>query len=551
MKRRAFILTLALLVVFVVSVSVAFAAGKPVVPTVSITAPANGATVSGAAVAVSADCTGGSGATVSGVTYAVDGGTAVAMTGPNGAASGTWTANWDSTQASNGSHTIAVTATNSSRKTATSSITVNVSNSGGGGGGTGAYALIAYNDLGMHCACPNTDLMILLPPFNTLRAQLIQRASKPVNVTSGVTVEYQSVENSEANLLQDTEYLKWLDNANRYFPTSKGYPTISRTNIVGLTGNKLNGTMKSTGAFWEATGIPNYPAKDTAGILDFFGEKRNPYLTANITAKDSTGNILATTSAVVPVSFGGCCGCHYTLSQNVLGISNPTPDQSFKVMSDLHLRDTGVDFYSMKPVRCSSCHADPAVDGPNAKNVNCTTTFSEALHLFHANSALVKSQYSSNIDNDCYQCHPDNNKVKCYRGLHQNASLGLNKWCSDCHGTILNRKDRTNYSTPWLYNSLPKCAQSGCHTNTYAESARSTTGIFGLYLASEGHHGGMLCTTCHGAPHSELPASNQYVNDNGQSVSLQTPFGVTNGKAIGVCDVCHIGRSTTWGVPPH
>lgn len=547
MKRRALIIALALVVALTLCVSAAFA-GKPVVPTVSITAPANGATVSGTAVAISADCAGGgSGVTVAGVTYAVDGGAAVAMTGPNGAASGTWTANWDSTKVSDGSHTIAVTAKNSSNKTATSSVTVTTSNSSG----TGAYALIAYNDLGMHCACPNTDLMILLPPFNTLRAQLIQRASKPVNVTSGVTLEYQSVENTEQNLLNDAEYVKWLDNANIYFPTSKGFPTISRTNIVGLTGNGLNGTMTSNGTFWEATGIPNYPAIDPNGILDFFGQKRDPYLTTNITAKDSGGNVLATTSAVVPVSFGGCCGCHYTLAQNVLGISNPTPDQSFKVMSDAHLRDTGVDFYSMKPIRCSSCHADPAVDGPNAKNVNCTTTFSQALHLFHANSALVKSSYSANIDNDCYQCHPDNNKVKCYRGLHQNASLGLNKWCSDCHGTILNRIDRTNYSTPWLYNSLPKCGQSGCHSSQYSESARSTTGIFGLYLASDGHHGGMLCTTCHGAPHAEIPASNPDANDNGQSVSLQSSFGVTNGKAIGVCDVCHIGRSTTWGIPPH
>jgi hypothetical protein len=388
--------------------------------------------------------------------------------------------------------------------------------------------------------------MILLPPFNTLRAQVIKRGSKPANVTSGITVEYQSVENTEANLLQDNEYLKWLDNAETLFPGCG----ISRTNIVGLTGNKLNGTMTSSGSFWEATGIPNYPAIDPNGIYDFFGQKRDPFLTANVTAKDSAGNVLARTSTVVPVSYGGCCGCHYTLAQNVLGISNPTPDQSFKVMSDAHLRDTGVDFYSMKPIRCSKCHADPAVDGPNATNKNCTTTFSEALHLFHANSALVKSDYSANIDNDCYACHPDNNNVKCYRGLHQNTSYkGLNMWCSDCHGTILNRKDRTDYSKPWIYNSLPKCGQSGCHGGQYSESAKSTSGIFGLYLASEGHHGGMLCTTCHGAPHAELPASNPYADDNGQSIALQ---GSSNGgKAIGVCDVCHIGRSTTWGVPPH
>lgn len=416
------------------------------------------------------------------------------------------------------------------------------------GDSSASYVVIAYNDLGMHCACPNNDTMILLPPFNTLRAQVFKKGSDPSLITSGVTVEYKSNQNTEANLLQDGEYLKWLDNANKFFPTSAGFPTISRTNIVGLTGNKLNGNMVVEGNHYVATGIPNYPAKDPNGIYDFFGEKRNPYLSADVTVKNSSGSVLAKTTTVVPVSFGGCCSCHLKLAQNVLGKSNPTPDESFKVMSDAHKRDTGVDFYSMKPVRCSKCHADPAVDGPNAKNVNCTTTFSEALHLFHAKSSLVKTSYDANINNNCYDCHPDNNNVKCYRGLHQNADYkGLNMWCSDCHGTVLNRKDRTDYKTPWLYNSLPKC--KNCHSAPNTETQSSTTGIFGLFLASTGHEHKVLCSTCHGAPHAELPASNPYANDNGQSIALQ---GSSNGgRAIGVCDVCHIGRSSNWSIPPH
>ena len=538
MKKRVLVLALALIMVLALSVSIAFA-GKAPSPTVSITAPANGATVSGATVAISADCaSGGSGYTVTGVTYAVDGGTAVAMTGPNGAASGTWTANWNSTGVADGSHTIAVTATNSRRKATTSSVTVNVSN--GGGSGTGAYALLAYNDLGMHCACPNTDYMILLPPFNTVRAQVIKRmSSSPEVVTSGITVEYDSVENTEQNLLQDAEYVKWLDNAEHYFPGCG----ISRTNIVGLTGNRLDGQMKVDGNNWIADGIPNYPAIDPNGLLDYFGQKRNPYLTVNVTAKDTAGTVLAKTSTVVPVSFGGCCNCHYKLAQDVLGVSNPTQDQSFKVMCDAHLRDTGVNIYAMKPVRCSTCHADPAV-GENT-NKNCTTTFSQALHVFHANNAKVKT-YAPNIDNDCYQCHPDATSVKCYRGVHQNSGYDsdLTLWCSDCHGTILNRKDRTDYSTPWKYNSLPKCGQSDCHTGSYTENA-STASLFGLYLSSSGHKSDRIdCLTCHGSPHSELPSTMS--KDNAKNLAVQN-----DSRAIGVCDTCHIGKGTTWKVPPH
>ncbi|MDP2211275.1 MAG: Ig-like domain-containing protein [Candidatus Aquicultor sp.] len=129
MNKRFLLLSVMLLVIMAMSASTAFA-GKPAPsPTVAITAPASGATVSGTAVAISADCaSGGTGYTVTGVTYNIDSGANVAMSGPNGSASGTWTANWDSTAVGNGSHTIAVTATNSGSKTATQTITVNVSN---------------------------------------------------------------------------------------------------------------------------------------------------------------------------------------------------------------------------------------------------------------------------------------------------------------------------------------------------------------------------------------------------------------------------------------
>ncbi len=534
MKKSGFVIALALALLLALTVMTAYAATA----SVTITSPSNNATVSGS-VSIKASCNGGSQG-VSSVKYLIDGSGEIDMSGPNGSTSGTWSANWDSTKVANGSHTITCREYLSSGAAVTSSaITVKVSNSTSGGGGgttTGSYAVIAYNDLGMHCACPNEDMMIMLPPFNTIRAQVIRKSSSPSVVTSGITVEYDSVENTEQNLLQDAEYVKWLDNAKYYYPTAG----VSRTNIVGITGSKLDGVMKLDGNHWVAEGVPNYPAIDAKGIYDFFGQKRNPYLTANITVKDTAGTVLAKTSTVVPVSFGGCCSCHLKLAQNVLGISNPTPDQSFKVMCDAHKRDTGVDIYAMKPVKCSNCHADPAAG--TTTNKNCTTTFSQALHLFHAKSTLVKSTYSANIDNDCYQCHPDAVNVKCFRGVHANTTI--NKWCSDCHGTILNRKDRTNYSTPWNYASLPKCGQSGCHVSPYTERITSTTKLFGLYLSSQGHHGGIDCLTCHGSPHAEQPSTMS--KDNTQNLTLQN-----DARALGKCDVCHTDRGSTWGVPPH
>jgi len=98
-------------------------------PTVAITSPANGATVSGTPVTINADISSGSASyTITDVVYAIDNGTQVAMSGPVGETSGTWTANWDTTVIPDGSHTISVTATNSAGKTTTSTITVTVSN---------------------------------------------------------------------------------------------------------------------------------------------------------------------------------------------------------------------------------------------------------------------------------------------------------------------------------------------------------------------------------------------------------------------------------------
>ena len=44
----------------------------------------------------------------------------------------------------------------------------------GGGSGTATFKILASNDLGMHCACPSFSTFMLLPPYNTLRAQVLQ-----------------------------------------------------------------------------------------------------------------------------------------------------------------------------------------------------------------------------------------------------------------------------------------------------------------------------------------------------------------------------------------
>ena len=78
---------------------------------------------------------------------------------------------------------------------------------GGGEGGTGNVDLpntvpaldnvtvVAWNDLGMHCVDgKDYSVFSILPPYNNLHAQIIQRnVSSSKVVTSGVTLTYQAV----------------------------------------------------------------------------------------------------------------------------------------------------------------------------------------------------------------------------------------------------------------------------------------------------------------------------------------------------------------------
>ena len=61
---------------------------------------------------------------------------------------------------------------------------------------SGQYVLIGWNDLGMHCMDPSYEDFAVLPPFNTLWAQVIRRGQEPRIVTTGVTVEYRIIDNT-------------------------------------------------------------------------------------------------------------------------------------------------------------------------------------------------------------------------------------------------------------------------------------------------------------------------------------------------------------------
>ncbi|MBX3667933.1 MAG: Ig-like domain-containing protein [Rhodocyclaceae bacterium] len=73
----------------------------------------------------------------------------------------------------------------------TRTIEVLVTASSGGTGGTSTYAVLAANDLGMHCADQDYQIFSILPPFNVVHAQVIKKGSKPLILNdSSVDVYY-------------------------------------------------------------------------------------------------------------------------------------------------------------------------------------------------------------------------------------------------------------------------------------------------------------------------------------------------------------------------
>ncbi|NDY42844.1 hypothetical protein G3N55_08305, partial [Dissulfurirhabdus thermomarina] len=427
----------------------------------------------------------------------------------------------------------------------------------GGSAGTGGanrdVVVIATNDLGMHCSCPGAETFVVLPPFNTLRAQVFERNGDNPSILSNpadIRVEYALVENTDQSLKNDPYFQNWITYGPKLFP---GFSFVRGDGrIQGLTGATLSGEMEAKDGWWEVTGIPAFPALDPNGVeidpFDPANPKRNPYLTAEIKVYDrATDQLLARTTTVVPVAFGGCCNCHLDVAQDY---GRPrTPRGSFEVMGMLHEQNgSGIDISKIDPdgdgvggpIRCSQCHLDPAMGETSPPGIpgypTSSKTFSEVVHKFHAESPAVQA-YDPDIASNCYDCHPGNG-VNCFRGHHKAKGL----WCTDCHGDLNRRVAEGQLKDPWSPSTLPKC--EGCHYNT--GEGRGFQNVFGgNFLNSKGHKGdSVLCSTCHGAPHALYPSS--LTKDNAQPNALQG-----SDMAIGTCDVCHSGKSNSWGVPPH
>lgn len=347
---------------------------------------------------------------------------------------------------------------------------------GMGSGNQDDYEILAWNDLGMHCYDKDFSTFSILPPFNTIWAQVIKRGDKPELVTEGVVVTYRFEGNTSS-----------VGKSN-FWDYAKGLFGADLKPGVGLTGLTLKGRMQPHGDHFAAEGIPLTEVNDD-GTVDH-------YQVAVITATDASGRVLATTRCVSPLSTEmHCSGCHDDNLRD--GIA--TGDYRTNVLV-LHDQLSKTDLMNNRPVLCAGCHPSNAL-GTKGDIIS----LSHAMHKRH--------DFINNSLDGCYSCHPGKN-TKCLRGV----MFVKGKTCTDCHGGMKQVAETSR--NPWF--EEPDCGD--CHEYG-AEPGK-------LYRMSAGH-GGVYCAACHGSPHAEYPSALD--KDNMQPMRIQgTP------NSIGRCTACHL-----------
>ncbi len=425
---------------------------------------------------------------------------------------------------------------------------------------SGSYQVFAFNDLGMHCYDPDFSVFSILPLYNVLHAQVVQKGSSPKLMDSAVNVTYKAMADAKgsSNTTSKGKTNFWTYVAALYGAN----PPVDE----GLMGAKMPGSANQpqpvaweggTENWFGAPGIP-ITALDDNGTI-------NSYPLMNVQALDpANAAVLSSLPVVVPVSNEMACNvCHNTGNVAAVrsGISwSQKTDPAIQFRENillLHDKLNNTSLSSSQPVLCASCHYSPALDlghtGPSAVQ-KTHQTMSRAVHGYHA-SRTTTTPPSGNA---CYYCHPGE-KTQCARGVMDTAGLT----CLDCHGTMTAVAQANRQ--PW--SDLPKC--QSCHTgdaasniggqiirrSTYTASPDTATFIVAtnkrfaeqdntLYRNSVGHSG-IACESCHGSPHAEWPS--REANDNRTATTIQGHDGM-----ITECTACHgTGLALTANGGPH
>lgn len=446
------------------------------------------------------------------------------------------------------------------------------SSSGGNAAAASNYALMAWSELGMHCIDgKDYSIFSVLPPYNIIHAQLIQKGEPPVQITTGITITYQATNDTKGSFNSGSasktnfwDYVQLLFLSNPPPDTGlAGYKTQSTTP------NPM--AYNSTEGYWEAVGIPTVPYDDKGNF--------NSYPMAKLAATDSTGKVLATAKIVLSISDEmSCANCHASNSDPAAKPANgwennsdPNKDMKLNILKkhddrvdiSKYLSQLQAEGYvyqstlyqtatSGTPVLCAACHSDNALGLKGLSGISPLTTDMHTLHGPQANYPDTKTLDQGKTDlTTCYVCHPGP-KTLCKRGEMSKVA------CFNCHGTVSHVGDPTRNG--WIIE--PACQM--CHNNslrykttfdkngqwrqtkdqTFATNPNVPVQGADLYRYSLGH-GSVFCSGCHGSPHAEFKTLQ--ANDNVYPTKLQGyPYKITE------CSVCHTKGGNANGLTgPH
>ncbi len=366
------------------------------------------------------------------------------------------------------------------------------------------YVLLGWNDLGMHCYNHDFQDLAVLPPYNTLWAQLIRRGDPPQIITAGVRVQYSFLDNTTSS------------NKTNFWAYVAPLFGVQLPDNVGLKGKGLADVMDAKSSYFVAEGIPLTEFRDSAPTDPY------PYQLAVLTARDITTNeLLASLTVVAPVSTEMHCDTCHATGQDPGGTQ---PRTELNILA-LHDFNEGTNLFNSRPVLCARCHSSNALGMPGVVGV---PSLSNAMHDQH------KEVIPDSVDG-CYNCHPGPT-TKCLRdAMSLNVISPIDPTrkmnCIDCHGGMLHVSQNPD---PWL--NEPRC--DGCHTPTDTKQFNQDQA---LYRFSKGH-GGVYCEACHDSTHAI--ATSREPNDAIKFIQLQGHTGT-----LADCLVCHVTQPA--GPGPH
>jgi len=457
------------------------------------------------------------------------------------------------------------------------------------------HQVLAFNDLGMHCADLDYSTFVILPPFNVVHSQVIERGNTPriLNATQ-VNVSYRAAQDGAGSINTTSQNQAGAVQKTNFWDTNPSTGNSYVFDLFGLDppadeglafGQSMPGILNAyaandpqpfehfdTGKQWfAADGVPILPIDDAG--------QQNAYPLMRVSATLPTGASVASLDVVLPVaSEADCQNCH-ALGEVGTSDNNPNyifpndPNDPNDVLQAakhnilvLHDAEHNTRLLNEKPVLCARCHYSAALDlagsGPAGEQLN-KPKMSEVMHGHHGeltdSTGALLFPTNGTLEETCYQCHPGK-VTKCLRGAMGGAGID----CIDCHGSMLAVGRSTR--EPWI--DEPRC--ESCHTGDaishmgssirlsqawdgdididiatprLADNKRFAENTDTLYRNSLGH-GGVACEGCHGSTHAIWPNALPTANDNVAANQLQGHSGT-----ISECSVCHTSLPLTLNGP--